>query len=558
MSSTLNLVPNSKEWEKLRDRCIRSIPGQYSSLYFLADKVLGLGPLVPMTYKAHWAMAMFAEGATGIEEIDSCRVKMILVPRGLGKSSIISKCLPIQHLLARDDWSVGLANEKSDNAVGFLSQIKTEFETNHFLQALFPERIPDFSKKSAVWAADRIEIPRKKYNRMSPSVLATGVGATVTGVHMSEWLLDDIISQNAAEAAYKGNFAEIESTNRWIGRLQPLLQSPKRDPITVIGTRWWEGDTYEYIEEFFGGTEPVEEYVWNLTLPDASKQTIILRKRGEIAIFKRSAIENGESIFPERYTLEELQEMQRVDPVFFAGQYLLEPAAGAASEFDPSWLRDYRYETGGKQIFYRDRDGKAKYANVSEMVTFMSVDPAISDSNTAARSAVPVVGLNEDGIFLLDDLAERGLGLFELAHKVVEQYIRYRPRKIKIETVVYQKAFIEALAQVARDRGVPDILGAVEEIKSHGKQAKEYRIYALEPFFKRGTFYKNSTQQNFIREYTSFPRGALRDTLDALSFQVADWERFSASHSPDRISMRELERRQLERFKSSLGPSGGY
>lgn len=556
--SSLNLVPGSKEWEKTRRNCITPIPGKFSALYYLNDKILGHGELVPMTYRAHWSLCLFAENATGIPEIDECRIKMILVPRGLGKSTLVTKGRTIQRLLARDDWSVGLANEKTDNAVGFLSQIKTEFETNLFMQALFPERIPDFSAKRAVWAADRIEIPRKKYNRMSPSVLATGVGATVTGVHMREWLLDDVISQNAAEAAYKGNFQEIEATNRWVHRIQPLLQSPRRDPITVIGTRWWVNDTYEHIEEYFGGDNPVEEFTWNLTLPDGNKQSILLTKKGDIATFKRPAIENGESIFPERYTLDELQEMQRDDPAFYAGQYLLNPAAGGASEFEAEWLRNFEWEVNGRQIRYTNSDNKVTYAHVSDMMLFISVDPAISESKQSARSATPVVGLNSDGIFLLDDSAERGLGVFELAHKVVDLYIRYKPRKIFIETVVYQRAFAQVLAQTARDRGVPHLLGAIEEIRSHGKQSKDLRIYALEPFFKRGNFYSNKRNSNFLEEYLSFPRGDLRDVLDALSFQVNDWERFNASHSPTHMSASELQAKQLARFKASLSKGGGY
>ena len=188
---------------------------------------------------------------------------------------------------------------------------------------------------------------------------------------------------------------------------------------------------------------------------------------------------------------------------------------GGASEFEDSWLRNFEWETNGRQIRYKTSENKIQYAHISEMMLFLSVDPAISESKQSARSATPVVGLNEDGIFLLDDSAERGLGVFELAHKVVDLYLRYKPRKIFIETVVYQRAFSQVLAQTARDRNVPHLLGAIEEIRSHGKQSKDLRIYSLEPFFKRGNFYTNKRNSNFLEEYLSFPRGDLRDILGA-------------------------------------------
>lgn len=525
----VSLEVGSKQWEQMRRRCLTPIPGRFSALYYFNDIVLGHGELVPMTPRAHYAMCLFLENATGIPAIDEARVKMCLVPRGLGKSTIGTKGASLQKLIKYDDYSIGIANEKQDLANGFLGQIKTEFETNELLRALFPERIPEDFRKTT-WAVDRIIIPRKKPNPTSPSVLATGVGGTVTGVHMNEWVIDDIISQNAAENAYRGSFSEIEATNRWITRIQPLLKSPKRDPITIIGTRWWEGDTYEFIEDFFGHGEPKETYTWTLKLPDGETQTIKLYRVGEIAVFARPAIENGRSIFPERYTLEDLQQMQQEDPVFFAGQYLLAPAAGAASEFKPDWLKDYAWS--GSQIEYRDQSGKLKYISPTSLLTFMSVDPAISDSHSAARSAVPVVGTNGTEIFLLDDYAEKGLGMFNLAHQVVDKYIRWKPQRIFVETIVYQRALLEALKQVSRERGVPELMGAISEIKSHGGKSKDFRIYGLEPFFKAGRFYKHRSHTNFITEYSTFPRGALRDVIDALSFQKDAWERAALSLAP--------------------------
>jgi phage terminase large subunit-like protein len=423
---------------------------------------------------------------------------------------------------------------------------------------LFPDRVwaANAQKESDAWRSDRIIIPRRKPNPVSPSVLATGVDATVTGVHMNEWLLDDILSKNAAEAAHKGNFSEIESTNRWITQLQPLLKSPKRDRITVVGTRWWKGDSYEYIPDFFGRGAPVEEFLWTLTLPDGEVQQILLKKQGEVATFCRPARDAaGHSLFPERYDDDDLQKMQQEDPVFFAGQYLLDPTAGGASEFDAKWLKYYEWD--GTQIRYRDQSGSLKYATTRDMVCLVSVDPAISDAATAARSAVPVVGLNSDGQFLLEDYAERGLGMFDLAHRVVEAYVKYQPRRIFIETIVYQRALLEALSQVARDRNVPDLIACVQEIKSHAGKSKDFRIYGLEPFFKRGTFYINRSHKNFIDEFTSFPLGHLRDTLDALSFQKDEWEKTSKVLDGGSNSMADRIKRghqaAIDRIKAAWG-----
>ena len=143
-------------------------------------KVVGLeDPLtIPggMDPEEHYALCLFAEGATGIKEIDEARVKMIQMPRGTGKSALITGGEALRRLLLTDGYSVGIANETEGMAQKFLAQIKLQFEQNDTLRALFPERIPDF--KQTTWSASEIVIQRTRPRPIGPSVLATGVGGT--------------------------------------------------------------------------------------------------------------------------------------------------------------------------------------------------------------------------------------------------------------------------------------------------------------------------------------------------------------------------------------------
>lgn len=564
----LNLVNGSEDWHKLRKLATETIPGKKSALYNLNAIILGKAELVPMTYRAHLGLCLFAEGATGIPEIDEARIKLILVPRGVGKSSLITKGKPILSTIRNSEYGTGIANETAALASTFLGDIKHEFESNILLQTLFPEVIPD-DFRATTWKADRIITKRKKANPTSPTILATGVGGTVTGVHMNEWICDDLLSQNAAEAAFRGNNAEIEATNRWITRLQPLLKSPKRDPMTFIGTRWWEGDSYEFIEEFWGKGEEKRDFIWTLKLPaqklawedgvidrPPETQVIKLYRRGEVAVFKFPAIdENGRPIFPERYDLDELQAMQEEDPVFYAGQYLLEPTAGAASVLDPSWLKTFDFD--GPNIFYMNREARPEYVPLSSLTTFISVDPAFSKKSTSARTAIPVVGTDGERLFLLEDFAERLDSEDDIAAKVLEFYLRYKPRKIFVETIVAQVAVANAIRRRFREEGLGE--PPIEEIRSHGVQKKVMRIFGLEHYFKRGIFYYHTNHRRFFQEYVAFPRAILRDVLDALSFQVDEWEKiFTITHyhgkAPTPASVAEADAAGLARVKAAWGP----
>jgi hypothetical protein len=110
-STTIQIKEGTQEWKDWRRWATRPDPGKFSALFFLT----------------------FAEGATGIPEIDNCRIKLIQVARGFGKSACITKGRPLQKLLAVDDYSVGIANETQIMADRFLAQIKLEFEQNDLM-----------------------------------------------------------------------------------------------------------------------------------------------------------------------------------------------------------------------------------------------------------------------------------------------------------------------------------------------------------------------------------------------------------------------------------------
>ena len=903
----LSLTAGSEDWTKLRKLATTTVPAKKSALYNLNAVILGKAEVVPMTFRAHLGMCLFAEGATGVPEVDACRIKVILVPRGVGKSSLITKGLPILRMLRNPEYATGIANETAALAATFLGDIKHEFESNVLLRTLFPEVIPDDFKQTT-WKADRIITKRKKANPTSPSVLAIGVGGTATGVHMNEWISDDLLSQNAAEAAYRGNNAEIEATNRWITRLQPLLQNPKRDPLLFIGciakdepvlmadgtwkviqdivvgdevwatkkdgsegfkarrvtgvwpqgevdvmeidvagrqvratadhpfltakgradgvkrawkkaselsglmevfctkqdalearphaqswllgfllgdgwntkttrtyenaagetrsngttysvcfspgidesvnaaawsllqdltetskvyrtangtvrldsvevgkaleelglvpgigakekripewifkesvatkrafltglgdadghwnhesryalelssekfvrdvhllamtcgckptrvtsrvrwikapnskeairaeswhvgvnfgatetlhrhkvksvkpagraevfdltveegdcafvtnglvssnTRWWEGDSYEFIESHWGRGEERRTFSWQLKLPPqkmkwdggtidrpSETQNIKLFVRGEVAIFHFPAIdENGRPIFPERYDLDELAQMQEEDPVFYAGQYLLEPTAGAASTFDPQWLKTYAWD--GAHVYFTDKDGTKQHIPLAALSTYISVEPAFSKKSSSARTAIPVVGTDGKNLLLLEDFAERVDSEDDIAAKVVEFHRRYKAKKIFVETIVAQVAVANAIRRRFREEGLGE--PPLEEIRSHGIKNKVMRVFGLEHYFKRGIFYYHPNQRKFFQEYVAFPRAILRDILDALSFQVNEWERiFSITHfhggpvTPE--SVRDADQTALARVKAAWG-----
>ena len=508
----------SPYWHELRELAKKD-------LYWLNAKVLNHEGVVPMDLRSHYGLCRFAARQTGIPEIDNSRVQLIQIWRGAGKTTLVTKGRTIQRLLQDPDWAAGIANERQDNANAFLAMIKSEFETNDFLRHLFPEVIPD-SIRRTTWTSDRIIINRTRPNPVNPSVLATGVGATVTGVHMNEWIVDDILSQDAAENARSGTFTEIDKINRWLVRLQPLLTDPKRDPLTFIGTPWWPGDSYSFVEDLFGRGEKEKIFMWTLRLPGGEIQNIKLIQKGELAIFRFPVVQEGKSISP-KLTLDDLDKLREDDPAFYSAQYLLNPIAGGLTTFRAEHLNTFDWENT-RQIRFRDRDGSLKFERVDDMQIIMSVDPAISDKSAAARSAITVIGSNGQALFLLEAWARR-CSPTELAQTIINLYKQYRPVRVIIENVAYQMALVDVLKLLCKEQYIINL--PIYEYRSGADKKGKMRIAGLEPYFRKGLFYYHpKSQQDFFEEYINFsPEIGNRtvDILDAIAFQKETWEMLS-------------------------------
>lgn len=555
MGQPIEFKQGDETWKKLRKRA-------QTDLYWLCGKLLGLEDKGPkgffMKPAVHYGMCRFAERKTGIPEVDASRIQMIACARGSGKSACITVGRTIQRLLNNQNWAAGIANESAQKAAKFLGSIKAEFESNDFLRFLFPELLPDFRK--TIWASDQITIQRTKPDPINPSVAAVGTTSQTAGFHMNEWIVDDLISDAAAENARKGLFTEIEAANRWVTRLPPLLKRPQVDPLTFIYTPWFLGDTYQFIEDTFSHGEPEKRFMWLLDLPDGTTQQIELVQKGSIAKFALPIIDDaGHSIFPELISDEGYEHAYKQDPLFALSQYKLKPTGGLASDFKKEWLRDFEWEGNKKQIRYK-LDDRTHFVRLQDLTTIISVDPAISKKDTAARSAICVTATDGQRIFLLQAWCGR-VGATDLAQRIIEATKEFSPHRIIIETVAYQSALKEVLELLANQQRLPMAMFPLADFRPGPQMNKDARIYGLEPWMRKGLFYYNPrSQAEFEQEYVNFPNQKLRDILDALAMQAQHWERLNNAgrdaHGTRLHSMKQNEAARVAKIRAHYGKRG--
>ncbi len=159
--------------------------------------------------------------------------KLVLVPRGHQKSTIISVCWTVQQLLRNSNETVGIYSAKWGLAKDLLHHIK-----NILTQSDLPHIFGDFRSREGRWTLEEIDIAQKNsLVTKNPSVRTGGLDGGKTGTHCSILLFDDPVTPE--------NTTTPEQTRKTIDSYKDCL--PLLDPggkIIVVGTRYSNGDLY--------------------------------------------------------------------------------------------------------------------------------------------------------------------------------------------------------------------------------------------------------------------------------------------------------------------------
>lgn len=501
------------EWKRLRNLCL-------TDLYWFCSIVLDYGDKVPMREHSHRALCRIAEGRTGNPAIDDRHVQRLELPRDWGKTTTITQGLTTQLICGNPNISILICNEKKENAQDFLGSIQWHFEHNDLLRALFPEVIPqDFN--ATVWSASRMNV-RRTTGRKEPTVFVTGVGGTVTGMHPDVIIVDDMISREAMENARAGSWQIMQQTNRWINQLRPLISKQyAKWRIYFIGTRWWHGDSYDHITKAYGYGESPVTYTLRLPLPDGSGvQVLTASVAGDLVTFKRAAIENGRSSFPEKWSLDDLAKMRIVDEALFACNMMNNPADERTATFKESYLQYYEWQSE-HQISYVDATGKKYVKSLSDLDVLLFCDPGgfgVRQIDDRARPAVIVAGDDRNGTYPILDIYNEQDTFLACIAQIVAWCTRYPVRKIYVERAGQQAAFAQVLREELRKAELDTVVD--DTTLKPGSTQKEVRILALEPYFQRGQILvgRGPAFHTFREQYTQFPRTARKDVLDVLAY----------------------------------------
>jgi predicted phage terminase large subunit-like protein len=401
--------------------------------------------------------------------------KALLWPRGHLKTSNGTIGKTIQYILKNPNVRVLIANQVWDMSRKMLMEIK-----GHLTMSQLPKLFGEF--QSEQWNQDSITIRQRNHSFKEPTILTTGIEAETTGGHFDVIFLDDLTGHQNCQTP-----EQREKTKRFRRSMVNLLEPG--GTLIEIGTRWHLDDTFSEIFE---------------------------REKEYYDILIRQVVENGKIIFPKKFNMrfdpknktwthvdypcmDYIEHLRKsMTPAEYSAQYLNNPVDEENQLFKPTYFKTWTQRP-------------------PRLFVSMTIDPAISEKSSADFFAINVSGMDEKyDIYVLDTL--RGhWNVSEAINNIFSMYQKWQPSVIGMETISFQKAIKAWLENSMRERGVHF---PVTELKRNTNESKEFRIKALEPFYREGKIYHAPWMKNLELELSCFPKGKHDDEIDAFASQL--------------------------------------
>jgi predicted phage terminase large subunit-like protein len=407
--------------------------------------------------------------------------KLLLIPRGHLKSSIITIGGTIQRIVRNPNIRVLIAHAIWDHSRGFVRKISsylTDFSR-------LPEYFGDFRGKKdtgSVWTKESIRVAQITEPNVEATVTATGVERVQAGQHYDYIIFDDVVERE--NVSTKEQRAKIKQFYKdCLSLLEPGGE------FVVIGTTWHEDDLYND-----------------------------LRKDPAYKVYCRTAIEDDAIIFPKKFSVAILDDLKKeLGPYSFSSQYMLNPYPEEDLEFKKEWIKEYN----------------SVPAHVPMYVSLV-LDPSLGKAK-GDSAGLTVTGVTDDGIvYVLNarrfkmDIAQMG---DELAREIMDIKANYGRSvdAVGIESFGFQQS-IEPSIRAAFDKAGISVPIEMIKGKTYKGLSKEDRILALVPYYASGKVYMSPTHVDLKEELVRFRRTRkahqVDDIIDSLAYQcLFFWER---------------------------------
>lgn len=451
-----------------------------------------------------------ATDAKQISRMDGCR-RAIEAPRGHAKSTTFTFKDSIHAAVYAYKHYEIILSDSSDQAEGFLADIKTEFEEN----AAIKEDFGDLQGK--VWKAQVILLSN------GVKIEALGAGKKIRGRRHKQWRPDLILCDDLENDENVNTSDQRKKLRNWYYKAVSKAGDTYTD-IVYIGTLLhfdallanvannpsYKTSKYRGVISFATHTELWD--AWEAIFTDLTNDD---RQEDAKEFFEQNReemLEGTEVLWEQKLSYYDLMVIRISEgEASFNSEIQNDPIDPESCTFQEEW------------IDYWDDDGKTQPDFSDPRFIFIgSNDPSLGKNKKSDTSSIFALAkdLTTGYIYVvIADIAKRKpdqiiVDAIENSRRLKRDY--KRPYyKFGVETVQFQYYFAEIMRQKSAEEGeyLP-----IEEINS--VQNKDARIQSLQPFVKNGYLKFSKKHKTLLKQMMEYPMGKNDDGPDGLQMGV--------------------------------------
>jgi len=414
---------------------------------------------------------------------DTTKRVLIAAPRGTAKSTVTTLIYPLWKCAfktSEEEVFIVIISESQAQSINFLSRIKYHLTRSEKFKSIFGNLGPDTAQK---WTSTDVVLGN------GARIIAVGTGQRVRGFIEGDTRPTHIIVDDF-ESELNAYTPEARAKNRkWMTEaVIPSLSDEGK--ICMIGTVISE-DCFLY----WAKESPAWHTLWYSIWDEEQK-----------------------SLWPERFPKERIlqikEEYSSVGNLNgFYQEYMNIAQSPDNAPFKPEWiqLHHYDFERRDGQNVLIGKDGDEE--KIIPVNVYCGVDPASSLSARADFFVIATIAIDAENNRYMVDCFQKRISPAEQPDEIIRIFKKYRPKRMKIETVGYQEALRTATKELMKQENIY-IPGLESGVKP--RNSKSERLLSLVPMFARGLFYFRPEDIAAQQEFLSYPKGKHDDIMDAV------------------------------------------
>ena len=445
--------------------------------------------------------------AKEISRAEGCR-RAIEAPRGHAKSTNFTFKDTIHASAYAYKHYIILLSDSSDQAEGFLTDIKTEYEENAALKEDFGDMQGKVWKAGVILLANGVKIE------------AIGSGKKIRGRRHKQWRPDLIICDDLENDENVNTPDQRKKLRNWFYKAVSKAGDTYTD-IVYIGTLLHfdallanvaknpQYKTVKYRGVISFATNEKLWTAWELIYTDLANENRQEDAKEFFEANREEMLEGTEVLWEAKLSYYDLMVIRVSEgESSFNSEIQNDPIDPESCAFNEEWFSYYKDEevdfSDGRFLFVGANDpslGKNKKSDTSAIIILAK------DTRTGYLYVVVASIEKRKPDVIITDVIENS--------KRLRRDYKKPLTKFRVETVQFQHFFKDVMA--ARSAEVGEYL-PIEEVNSI--QNKDLRIQSLQPFVKNGYIKFNEKHKALLQQMKEYPMGKNDDGPDALEMAV--------------------------------------